>query len=62
LVQVEVIEDEDVVSGIDETKLLHELGLLEGVAGIDGASESVVSVVGHDWELAGTLWSVSRKS
>ena len=61
LVEVEVVEDEDVVAGIHETKLLHELGLLEGVAGIDGATEGVVSVIGHDWEFAGTWWSVSWK-
>jgi len=62
LVEVEVVEDEDVVTGVDETKLFHQLGLLEGVAGVDGATEGVVGIVGHDREFAGTLWSVSRKS
>ena len=35
LVEVEVVKDENVIACVDETELFHQLGLLEGVAGID---------------------------
>jgi len=60
MIEVEVVADEDVVASIYQTELLLEVSLLEGNAGVFGAAECVVDVVGHDWELAGTCWIMSR--